>query len=73
MKGKKKTQASDFGEQYIVTLSYKKPDGFWVQSHQENIVVSLKPDQSIKCSHSKAEQIARKRYPGCKIINVLYC
>lgn len=72
MKGNKK-QGKEFSEQYIVTLSFKKPDGFWVQSHQEKILVSLKPEQPIKCSHHRAEEIARKRYPGCKIINVLYC
>lgn len=61
-----------FFESYIVSLDYRKPDGYWVSSHKED--VSLEYSESTrKNNHSKAEAIAMQRYPGCRINSVTYC
>jgi hypothetical protein len=56
-------------EAYLVKLDYRKPDGYWVCSHEEEFYpVVSKP----KCNHEKAEKLAKEKYPGCKIITVTY-
>ena len=62
-----------FGEQYEVSLNYKKPDGYWVQSHIEHVVVRVKHGVNEKNNHAAAEAIAKQRYPKCKINSVTYC
>jgi hypothetical protein len=59
-------------EGYTVRLNYQKPDGFWVTGHEEQVDVPLKPHDLEKQSHAVAEQMARARYPGCKIVSVIY-
>lgn len=60
-------------ELYRVKLDYPKPDGLWVHSHVEEVPVELPPGAPEKCNHSLAEQAAKKKFPGCRIVTVTYC
>ena len=62
-----------FGEQYEVSLDYKKPDGYWVCSHYELVVVRVHHGVNEKNNHAEAEAIAKQRYPNCRINSVTYC
>ena len=55
-------------ETYIVKLDYKKPDGFWVISHEETVVV-----KGGKSNHQKAAEIAKTRFPGCRVKRIDFC
>ena len=59
-------------EQHVVKLNYKKPDGYWVIGHK--IEVSVSTDFiNEKNNHFAAERKAKKLFPGCKIVSVVYC
>jgi len=62
-----------FGEQYEVCLDYQKPDGFWVMNHKEEVRVQVCRGVNEKDNHVAAEEIARQRFPGCRINCVTYC
>lgn len=62
-----------FGEQYEVSLDYRKPDGYWVCSHREYVSVPVKHGVNEKNNHAAAEVIAKQRYPKCRINSVTYC
>lgn len=62
-----------FHEQYEVNLDYLKPDGYWAMSHIETVFVPVKHGVNEKNNHDKAEQIARQKYPNCRINCVTYC
>ena len=66
MKNKSKT----WGDQYEVSLNYKKPDGYWVNSHIELVCVPLPWEARGGNKHDEAERIAKKKFPGCKINSV---
>ena len=70
---RKRKQSDIFYEQYNVILDYKKPDGYWVCSHVESVAVPYTPGVNMKNNHDKAEQMARKLFPGCEIRSVIYC
>jgi hypothetical protein len=61
-----------FKEEYIVILDYKKPDGFWVISHELTVFVDVEHGINEKNNHDKARRIAKKQFPGCRIKNVIY-
>lgn len=69
---KKNKNKDTFGEQYEVSLDYKKPDGYWVMSHKEFVVVPVRHGVNEKCNHDKAKEIAKQRFPGCRINCVTY-
>jgi hypothetical protein len=62
-----------FGEQYEVSLDYRKPDGYWVCSHKEHVTVPVVHGVNEKKNHAAAEAIAKQRYPKCRINSVTYC
>jgi len=72
MKKKKAKDNDTFGEAYEVSLDYQKPDGYWVCSHKELILVPVKHGVNEKCNHGKAAEMAEKLYPKCKINGVTY-
>lgn len=62
-----------FQEQYEVSLDYQKEDGYWVHSHKEHVEVPVERGVNEKNNHEAAAEIARQRYPGCRINCVTYC
>lgn len=63
---------STFGELYIVSLDYQTPDGYWINSHKEDVLVKVRHGVNEKNNHTKAVGIAKKRFPGCRINGVTY-
>lgn len=70
---KKRKIKNTFKEWYWVKLNYKKPDGYWVVGHVEEVFVEVEHGVNEKANHKKAKEIAEKRFPGCKIVTVIYC
>jgi hypothetical protein len=70
---KTKTTPGTFSEQYVVSLDYKKPDGYWVRNHKEPVSVQVQHGVNEKNNHAKAEAIAKSRFPGCQINYATYC
>jgi hypothetical protein len=62
-----------FGEQYEVSIDYQKPDGYWVCSHKEVVILEVRHGVNEKNNHAAAEAIAKRRYPKCRINSVTYC
>jgi hypothetical protein len=62
-----------FDEEYIVSLNYQKQDGYWVYSHKESFCVPVSHGVNEKDNHDEAAEIARKKYPNCKINSVTLC
>jgi hypothetical protein len=68
----KKPKIATFGELYIVKLNYKKPDGYWVYGHEEDVVIEVQHGVNEKDNHDEAEAEARRRFPGCRVVCVTY-
>jgi hypothetical protein len=62
-----------FGEEYEISLDYQKSDGYWVMSHLILVSVPVVYGINEKDNHDKAEAIAKKLYPNCKINKIVYC
>lgn len=62
-----------FQEAYAVKMNYQKPDGYWVVGHVEDVFVEVEHGKNEKNNHSKAEALARKKFPNAKIVSVSYC
>lgn len=60
-----------FKESYIVRFSYRKEDGYWVQGKEEEVVVATHIGKE-RNNHKEAEEVIKKKYPGCEIIRVIY-
>jgi hypothetical protein len=74
VKAKKKKEPSEwFMEEYIVNFDYLKPDGFWVCSHEEEVVVPVRHGVNEKNSHERAASRIKSAYPNCRINSVTYC
>jgi hypothetical protein len=69
----KKLKDQIFKESYEVSLDYKKPDGYWVCSHKEYVLVPVVHGMREKDNHDEAGEIARKLYSECRINSVTYC
>ena len=62
-----------FGEEYIVKFDYfDKKTGFWVCSHEEDVVIRVVHGVNEKANHDKARKIIEKKYPKCVIKSVTY-
>ncbi len=72
-KKQSKLRRTTFSEQYEVCLDYKKPDGYWVCNHKEQVGIQTKHGENEKCQHDKAMAMALEKFPGCRINSVTYC
>lgn len=59
-------------EQYLVKFNYKKPDGFWIIGHEEEVDIEYNRKNE-KCNHEKAREIIHRKYHGCSVVSVNYC
>lgn len=60
-KGKKQSQSA-----YIVNLDFQKSDGYWVCSHNEDVLVPHDLAHSGKGLHREAEKLIALKYKGIK-------
>jgi hypothetical protein len=59
---------------YIVVLDYEKPDGYWVCSHKEEVLVPYDPEkENEKDLHDRARDLALASYQNAKAYSVIYC
>lgn len=70
---KESLSGNTFGEEYLVNLDYKKPDGYWVIGHEETVVVRVEHGVNEKNNHDEAKAIAKSRFKECRINKVNYC
>lgn len=73
MTNRTKTNRATFTEEYIVTVDYQQPDGYWRMSHRESVYISVRHGHNEKNNHEAAMAQARLRFPGCRIRGAMYC
>lgn len=64
-----KTNKGKIMETYMVKFNRKKEDGFWKYGETETVNINKEG----KDNHKMAEDIIKKKYPGCLIVTVTYC
>ncbi len=59
-------------EEYIITYNYIKPNGFWVISAHEPIIIKNVQPHRLKYNHKKAEKLFLQKNPKAIVTCVTY-